>query len=114
MVYDYVWHASAAEQAFSNVYDEALSKQPLVFQCGASRCLCFQYRTITLWVQDQFVGVDVAQEAAKAYYKLMPPARLKAISLIWPYLNTDHWHLGLVPANHIRRFSLTVNRAALY
>jgi hypothetical protein len=113
MVYEYDWHPSAAEQAFSNVYDEAISTQSWLVKCGASRCRCFHYRTITLWVQHQFVGVDVAQEAAKAYYKHMPPARLKDISLIRPFLNTYHWHLGLIPANHIQRLTLTVDREAL-
>jgi hypothetical protein len=110
MMYAHFWHGSAVQDAFSGVRDRTLSKQTWLVSCKDSPCGCFRHYEVPVWVQHLSVGSATARETAAAYYKSMAPARLEGITTIWPFQMTDHWHLGLTPANHIRRLSITVGR----
>jgi hypothetical protein len=133
MVYAQVWDRETVERAFDNVcpkvppvvltdnlialYDDAEEgwqpNSPLVgdmswqMACRHEPCACFRWWQLPFWVQHQFVGFEVAKEAAAAYYRAGLPRRLSSgFSELDDMLSTDHFHLGVRPFDHLRRLEL--------
>jgi hypothetical protein len=64
-----------------------------------------------MWLQHQFVGVEVAQEAAASYYRSVHPIRYSTmIYSLEGLLSNDHFHLGVVPFQHVRRLKIAMGK----
>jgi hypothetical protein len=79
--------------------------------CGRGElCHCFFWWEICPWVQHQFVDLDVAREAAAAYYSVTPANLWSRQDSLDSFLFEDHFHIGVAPADHIRRISFIIPR----
>ena len=140
MVYDYVWDEPMLRLVFDDVtlYEKTsntasfppsvasngrrgrdrgrdkINLAPWSVNCGRDSCRCFHWWELPLWVQHQYVGMDVAKEVAKAYYCIMSGRQLDANHLheLTDFLSEDHFHLGVKPLDHIRRLELSFGEEA--
>ena len=132
MVYDYVWDEPMLRLVFDDVtlYEKTsnttsfprsfastghrgqnkINLAPWSVPCMGDNCRCFLWWELPLWVQHQYVGMDVAKEVTKAYYRKMSGRQLDANNLheLTHFLSKDHFHLGVKPLDHIRRLELTL------
>jgi len=109
MIYGHVWDAKTVTTAFDKVKSTKLRSMPWLKSCNRKSCACFQPHELPLYAQHQFVGLEMAREVAKAYYKAMHPERLGGrIEHLCAFLTTDHFHLGIVPAEYIRHIRVTL------
>ncbi|KAH5228427.1 hypothetical protein HBI62_086450 [Parastagonospora nodorum] len=84
--------------------------------CKGDSCQCFNWWDLSLWLQPKWVGRNVAQEAAKAYYRSLSahPGGIQHanekldVADLGDYLLKDHFHLGIRPADHMRCLELFV------
>lgn len=89
--------------------------------CKGDSCQCFNWWDLSLWLEPKWVGRNVAQEAAKAYYRSLSkhPGGIQHanenldVADLDDYLLKDHFHLGIRPADHLRCLGLSV-RATYY
>ena len=132
MVYDHVWDEPMLRLVFHDVtlcektsnttsfprsvasngprVRDKFNLAPWSAKCGRDSCRCFHWWELPLWVQHQHVGMDVAKEVAKAYYRNMSGRQLDAHHLheLTNFLSEDHFHLGVKPLDHIRRLELSL------
>ncbi|KAI4916546.1 hypothetical protein J4E85_010202 [Alternaria conjuncta] len=136
MVYDYVWDEPMLRLVFHDVtlnektsntrgfprsraftgrrVRDKINLAPWSVPCRGDSCRCFHWWELPLWVQHQYVGMDVAVEVAKAYYRNMSGRQLNAYHLheLTDFLSEDHFHLGVKPLDHIRRLELSLEEYA--
>jgi len=61
-------------------------------------------------MQRQIVGMEMARELAAAYYASIPPDRLgHDIARLDDFLLQDHFHIGIVPAEHMRHLRIEIS-----
>lgn len=67
-------------------------------------CHCFAWFELPMWLQRQFVGMDIAKEVAISYYRSVDPVRYSvyASDLDMLLLN-DHFHIGILPYELLRQ-----------
>jgi hypothetical protein len=75
-------------------------------KCSGDCCDCFKWWELPLWVQHQFVGFEVAQEVAAAYYRIGPSNHFGHQENLRTMLSNDLFHLGIKPANQLRRLEI--------
>ncbi|KAF2820696.1 hypothetical protein CC86DRAFT_116706 [Ophiobolus disseminans] len=110
MIYIYVWDTRTTKEAFYSIRTSDLAGRPWQKRCLQTPCNCFHCDELPLFIQHDLVGMDMAREVAAAYYRAMPPDRFKFdITSLRYYLMEDHFHLGVVPAEHIRRLRIIVS-----
>lgn len=110
MIYVYIWDPDTVKKAFQDVRSRELCHTPWLVQCEGKRCQCFKFDEMPLYVQHQVVGINVAREVVTAYYKTMYPESLEYdIHDLHTFLTRDHFHLGLIPADHIRRLCILIS-----
>jgi hypothetical protein len=86
---------------------------PWKVECRDRPCRCFYWWELPFWVQAQFVGLEVAKEAAAAYYRSGVPTWFsEQLEMLDGMLSTDHFHLGVRPADHLRRFEIDLKMLA--
>lgn len=133
MVYTHVWDDEMLNLVFDNVtiysatysYPRMTTAQlappipdsntvkhtPWSILCKGNDCNCFRWWQLPAWVQHQFVGLEVAKEAVAAYYRAMQPNRIgNQLGQLEGFLSIDHFHLGIKPADHIRRLELNLDQ----
>jgi hypothetical protein len=86
---------------------------PWVFRCEGEVCQCFSWRDYSIWLQPRFVGMQVAMEAAAAYYRIMPVVNPRSLQHLRNYLVNDQFHLGVRPVDHVRRIYLTITPSVM-
>jgi hypothetical protein len=123
LVYAHIWDSDTLERTFSNVCQDTSAVQlamqhmplrpkyvnsaPWLVQCRGRPCGCFHWWELPFWVQAKFVGLEVAKEAAAAYYRSgLPKSSSKQLEMLDNILSTDHFHVGVRPADHLRRFEI--------
>jgi hypothetical protein len=136
MVYNYVWDGPMLHLVFNDVtggemtvksthfsdprdflpagghpQGKSINIVPWSIPCTQDACRCFQWWKLPFWVQHQYVGMDVAVEVAKAYYRNALAFRLgpKYLEDLTGMLSQDHFHLGIKPADHIRRLEIPLH-----
>jgi hypothetical protein len=78
--------------------------------CRHTSCACFRWWQLPFWVQHQFVGLEVAKEAAAAYYREGLPKHLSTrLDDLDAMPSVDHFHLGVKPTDHLRRLELDLS-----
>ncbi|KAF2820644.1 hypothetical protein CC86DRAFT_411936 [Ophiobolus disseminans] len=67
------------------------------------------------WIMLKYVGLSVASEAAATYYRLISPV-INNLQLqeVGNFLRKDHFHLGIVPADHLHRLHLHLFNSQTY
>jgi hypothetical protein len=90
-----------------------IRRAPWVFRCEGEVCQCFSWRDYSIWLQPRFVGMQVAMEAAAAYYRVMPIENPRSLQHLHNYLVNDQFHLGVRPVDHVRRIYLTINSTVM-
>jgi hypothetical protein len=132
MVYAHVWDEATLERVFDDVRDNTpvtnclersaaltgtvskpVSKKnnQTRIRCKGDRCKCFSWWELPLWVQYQFVGFEVAQEAAAAAYYhtgTSVHSHFRMQSLM-DMLSNDLFHLDIKPADHLRCLELDLD-----
>jgi len=86
------------------------------FNREGKSCQCFNWWDLSLWLQPEWVGPNVAQEAAKAHYRSLSkhPDEIRHandaldVADLGDYLLKDHFHLGIRLADHMRSVCLVV------
>ena len=136
MVYDHVWDEPMLRLVFHDVtlhektssttsftrslastsrrVRDKINLAPWSVPCRGDSCRCFHWWELPLWAQHQYVGMDVAKEVAKAYYRIMSGRQLDVHQLheLTNFLSEDHFHLGVKPLDHIRRLELSLREYA--
>ncbi|KAL1795291.1 hypothetical protein ACET3X_007107 [Alternaria dauci] len=127
MVYNYVWDGLMLRLAFDDVAlygsTSGNSREPASFPrfrhrrwegpkavpwaipCTQDGCRCFDWWELPCWADHQCVGMDVAIEVVKAYYRntrslSVEPDHFEDLTAL---VSRDHFHLGVKPLDHIRR-----------
>jgi hypothetical protein len=109
-IFHYIWDPRTAKEAFYAAGSPFYSDTPWLVHCTHSPCQCFRVDQLPLFTQHQIVGLPTAREAVAAYYAAMPPDRLgDDIELLKDFLARDHFHVGVVPAEHIRHLRITIS-----
>lgn len=68
-----------------------------------------------MWINTHYVGVDVANEAAVAYYRLIDTVINNfQLQHLGDFLRHNHFHLGVKLANHLRRLVLNLRSSQIY
>lgn len=131
LVYVHIWDDATLDRVFDNVCvdpvpsltsrrtppsswrqvvlsnSDDVKGMPWSVFCAQHPCNCFQWWELPYWAQHIFVGLDVAREAVAAYYRAMRHGRLGPhLGQLETFLSTDHFHLGVIPADHIRHLEL--------
>ncbi|KAH7079945.1 hypothetical protein BKA63DRAFT_590186 [Paraphoma chrysanthemicola] len=109
-IYKHYWVGKPAKEAFYGVRYQKLSNTSWTHSSDRESCQCFCLDELPHIVQHQIVGLEMAREVAIAYYKAMPDDRLGYdITTLATFLMKDHFHLGIVPADHMRRLHITIS-----
>ncbi|KAH7086252.1 hypothetical protein FB567DRAFT_527503 [Paraphoma chrysanthemicola] len=109
-IYKHYWAGKPDKETFYGVRYQKLGDTPWMHSCDREPCQCFCLDELPHITQHQIVGLEMAREVAIAYYKAMPDDRLGYdITSLATFLTKDHFHLGIVPADHIRRLHITIS-----
>jgi hypothetical protein len=129
-VYTHVWNKTTLESMFDDVREDTFVtdfmlshaaptdtelyphgdwKRPGLLKCSGDCCDCFMWWELPLWVQHQFVGFEVAREVATAYYRIGPSKRFSYQKNLRAILLKDLFHLGIKPADHLRRLEIDLD-----
>lgn len=137
MVYDYVWDLAMIGLTFHDVtlygnssddsdeFSPSLQDShqqrkgtkavPWAIPCTQDTCRCFGWWELPCWAHHECVGMDVATEVVKAYYRntrslSVEPDHLEDLTNL---LYRDHFHLGVKPLDHIRRLEIPLGQDVL-
>ncbi|KAH9863729.1 hypothetical protein J1614_009661 [Plenodomus biglobosus] len=85
---------------------------PATLPCAGQPCDCFKWSDLPVGMRHQYVGTDVAKEVIAAYYRAIPSEQFSTqLDRLKDCLLMDHFHLGVIPADHIRRIELELNES---
>lgn len=137
MVYDYVWdwamlcltfddvtlYGNSSDISFESPPSSQDSHQqrngtkavPWAIPCTQDICRCFDWWELPCWAHHECVGMDVATEVVKAYYRntrslSVEPDHLENLTDL---VCRDHFHLGVKPLDHIRRLEIPLHQDVL-
>jgi hypothetical protein len=128
MVYDHAWDYMSSLELLDRLPELSCPSSPssrsgeatladTVSQqadCKGKFCQCVRWRADSIWLQPRFVGLEVAREAAASYWRAVPPDVIEfELESLGNFLLTDHLHLNVKPADHIRRLELTIEPTEL-
>lgn len=82
---------------------------PWLFPCNEKPCRCYLLSDLPVWVFPQFMGDQVATEAAESYYRVKHMAvAADGLPDLEAFLANDHLHMGIKPSNFMRQLSLHI------
>ncbi|KAH7394520.1 hypothetical protein BKA66DRAFT_302971 [Pyrenochaeta sp. MPI-SDFR-AT-0127] len=104
----------SAQPVASSSNSDKIKNMPWSIACAEDACSCFYWWELPAWAQHQFVGLEVAKEVVVAYYRAMRPVRItNQLGQLADFLYIDHFHLGVKPADHIRRLELNLHQSPI-
>jgi hypothetical protein len=104
MVYDYIWD----DRIFNRSTADTLLAIPRRY-CSQITCTCFSDSELPVCLRRDFVGLDVAKEAVASYYGTCVIHLGCGFSTFFDdYLFEDHFHVGVLPVDHIRQIEIDV------
>lgn len=82
---------------------------PWLYPCNEKPCQCYLLSDLPVWVFPQYVGYQVATEAAQSYYRVKyMVVEADQLPGLEAFLMHDHLHLNVKPAHHIRHLELQI------
>jgi hypothetical protein len=85
---------------------------PRAIPCTQDTCRCFDWWELPCWADHECVGMDVATEVVKAYYRSTRSLSVEPDHLenLTDLVYRDHFHLGVKPLDHIRRLEIPLRQ----